>query len=623
MEDYWKYILFLCFCFWVLSKKPVHAQEVLNPLKYNHVLQQKSKVNHNQIQAIRAFLDTITLPFIDDFSYDSKYPDPTLWIDSQAFVNRSYPIDPPTIGVVTLDGLTKDGLPYSSSQFAHGPADTLTSTPVNLGASNESDSLYFSFFYQPAGRGDFPNKKDSLIVEFKRINGNWDRVWFTVNDTIIDTFKQVLLPVKELEYLHSSFQFRFINYATLSGNNDHWHIDYVKLDKNRSAGDSIFIPDVAIRSLPTSIIKDYTQMPWHHMIDSFFQNFADTHYISVINLFNQAKQIDYRFECFEITETNSAVGIQGSVITNNIGSLQTKDFYFLRSLFNSKPNTILDTIILRSFYYLSNIAGDNNPENDTVTFDQVFAHAYAYDDGTAEKTYGTEGIGSEMAYKFKPLKPDTLRGILMHFAHLNADLSNKLFTLRVWESINESGQNGVGDQVIYSADFQKPKYVDSLNGFVYYELESPVVVRDSFYVGWTQTTPEVLNIGFDKNVDASSKIFYNAGFGWTNTEYKGAVMMRPVIGSGITLGVSESQLATNNKIKLYPNPASRQVSIIGKHLQLFNNLLEIYDYAGRLLKQEQIASSFDISDLPPGNYIVKITPENQGTSFIKKLYVVR
>ena len=47
----------------------------------------------------------MSVPFIDDFSYDSSFPDTILWKDNSVFVNKNYGVNPITIGVATFDGL--------------------------------------------------------------------------------------------------------------------------------------------------------------------------------------------------------------------------------------------------------------------------------------------------------------------------------------------------------------------------------------------------------------------------------------------------------------------------------------------------------------------------------------
>ena len=56
------------------------------------------------------------------------------------------------------------------------------------------------------------------------------------------------MPIIDNNYLVDSFQFRFRNYATLSGNLDHWHIDYIRLSTHRHIHDTI-VSDIAFNQL--------------------------------------------------------------------------------------------------------------------------------------------------------------------------------------------------------------------------------------------------------------------------------------------------------------------------------------------------------------------------------------
>ncbi|MFB6305400.1 MAG: hypothetical protein ABEH43_00145, partial [Flavobacteriales bacterium] len=180
-----------------------------------------------------------------------------LWQDEQAFINSQYPVDPPTVGVATLDGIDENGYPYDfSDQFAHGLADALTSKPIKLDLV-PSDSIYLSFFYQPEGIGNDPQPEDSLLVEFYAPKQDeWNHIWSVKGDSLRG-FNEVMIPIEDTAYLHSGFKFRFRNYSTLSGNFDHWHIDYVKLDKSRSCCSSEF-DDVAFREEKKTLLKSYT-----------------------------------------------------------------------------------------------------------------------------------------------------------------------------------------------------------------------------------------------------------------------------------------------------------------------------------------------------------------------------
>ncbi len=95
----------------------------------------------------------------------------------------------------------------------------------------------------------------------------------------ITGFKPVILKIDQDRFLKKGFRFRFINYASLSpnlsdpsmvGNCDQWNIDYVILDKNRNAGDTIF-PDVAFRYPLRSLLKTHESMPWKQFKQIYLQ----------------------------------------------------------------------------------------------------------------------------------------------------------------------------------------------------------------------------------------------------------------------------------------------------------------------------------------------------------------
>ena len=210
---------------------------------------------------------------LDDFSYRSPYPDPSLWADNYAYINNGYAVDPPTIGVATMDALDQNGSVYDFATISPETfdADLLTSHPINLNYP-ASDSIYLSFFYQPQGNGVEPMPHDSLFLDFyDPVGERWVNVWGVPGDTL-SAFSQVMVPVRDTLFLKKGFRFGFRNRASLPQNNDykdkrgnvdHWNIDYVRLDKNRTAADTI-IRDVAFYKPIPSLLKNYESIPWDH-----------------------------------------------------------------------------------------------------------------------------------------------------------------------------------------------------------------------------------------------------------------------------------------------------------------------------------------------------------------------
>ena len=73
-----------------------------------------------------------------------------IWLDNDVFLNDNYPKNPWTLGVATFDGLNSSGKPYDWTTGSTDWSDQLTSKPIFLGLKDNSDSLYFSFFFHNA-----------------------------------------------------------------------------------------------------------------------------------------------------------------------------------------------------------------------------------------------------------------------------------------------------------------------------------------------------------------------------------------------------------------------------------------------------------------------------------------
>src|SRR5690349_13472767 len=182
----------------------------------------------------------LNLPFWDDFSKGtSSIPSSDNWVSGQSvWVNNSMGINPPSISVATFDGVDSLGRPYSVTDvLAKGFADKLESHPIDLTLVPlaNRDSVFFSFYYQLKGRGELPDAGDKLVLEFKKDDKTWEEVWAIENDGVmrIDTFMQVTLPIIETRFYHPAFQFRFKNFARLSGPYDTWNVDYLMLNQSR------------------------------------------------------------------------------------------------------------------------------------------------------------------------------------------------------------------------------------------------------------------------------------------------------------------------------------------------------------------------------------------------------
>jgi len=585
----------------ILFSSPIlNGQEVLSALVSNPVLNgNKLLVNKNK--------SAITLPFFDDFSYNSNVANIDLWEQSSVFVNSTYPINPVTIGVATFDGLDEYGFARNFFQAnPSSPSDTLLSQEIDLSAI---DTAYLMFYFQGKGIGDSPQLNDSLVLEFFSNTLVWEQIWFSFGQSMQE-FEKVVQLINDPKFMHNAFQFRFRNYATISGNFDHWHIDYVKVDEFLNSNDTMKLNDVAFVSAATSFLKTYEQMPWTHFKNNELDEMNDTAAVLLRN--NGAGiNVDYQYNIYEnntLIAHYPTLGISRNASIFDYDSIGNFEYRNPPITVSSSVFTSLfpDSVSFKMQHIIST-GVDDNKWNDTLCYIQHFNSSFAYDDGVAESAYGINTSGAKLAYQFKLNRPDTLRAIEMYFPQMLDSVNHIPFYLTVWD--NNGGQPGsiLHQQEVY------PNHTE--NGeFHYYYLDSIFQMIGTFYVGWEQTTGDLLNIGLDKNKSVNQFMFYNIGSGWNNSSYPGAWMIRPIV-SMDEIVLAQDEMKTGN-FKLYPNPAKQELNIL---LSTINNIILIYNLQGKLVKQSFVSTTnckLNITDLSSGMYVVEVW-NNKGRNFQK------
>ncbi|PCJ89781.1 MAG: hypothetical protein COA57_01090 [Flavobacteriales bacterium] len=588
--------------------------DLLNPVKIDTVWPPYTVIDDQGILTVLSLT-----PDSVDYNFDTVYFVPAegkaaLWQDTAAFVyiNNTYGIDPITIGVATFDGVDHRGMPYDFTiPSAYGLADVLTSKPVFLGNLPTDSSVILSFYYQPQGNGNVPDAEDSIALEFYApALDEWRWMW-SIKGEQIKAFVQVKIPITNTIFLLDGFQFRFKNYATLSGNFDHWNLDYVHLDKNRSMTGEV-ITDVGFVYQPPSLVKSYTAMPWrHYMLDSS-ANLVDTNALylrnlgdesrkvtSYYNVFNENNSLIYVADAEEKTDFNPGLDdmkmtVHDPVVDTNIFTLNTNE----RAVFEIKN-------------YID-VTPDDNRENDTVIYYQNFDTYYAYDDGSAEKVYALTGYGAKLAYKFTVDVIDTLKGVYFYFPQTIEDVTLYEFQLVVWKSLNP-------EQELYRSGLFKPNYND--NNFIRYEIDDPLVLSGTFYVGWEQLTQNKIYLGFDENNKHQDKIFYNTtgnAADWTNTFFDGALTIRPDFGVPLPIASIRQVKEQAFSFDVYPNPNDGNFKLRMRNEEFHDTEVVIYNILGETVYQSTISnqqSTINLSAQPPGIYFVKLVlSDSEGTN---------
>jgi hypothetical protein len=585
--------------------------------------------------------DTIVLTSLglhEDFSYDSHRPDSSIWDigftnpPSGVYINRTWAIAPINLGVCTFDGINWLGEPYVplAQSNSTGRCDDLVSKAIDLSGFTVADSVYLSFWYEPQGRGYAPNAQDSFLLDFNIPSWNdtltattiWKNIWYKEGyaPSSVDTnFHLVLIKLDSASYFTNGFRFRFHNYASQCGSNDHWHLDEIVLKNNRTIHDTL-PGDVAFVYPPSSALKDYWAVPHTHYKPTMM---ASNFNVQLRNNDNAPRNITYWYYAYD--QTNSL--ISGTPYPNAVGAPDGAMPTYWSSGYENFP-TVTNPPVTFSFnqpmvlndsmaFQVKHVLKESLLKIDTCTNLQKFYNYYAYDDGSAEVGYGLYGQYSQLAYKFTMsdvMPNDTLRAIQMYFLPVMdiTNLEQRTFTLKVWAD----GGNQPGT-LLYSERTQSPEYsFETPDRFITYKLDSGyvhLVGGQTYYIGWEQQAIDRLYIGFDFNTDHHDKIYYNTTGNWNTSQFNGSLMMRPVFGTVYPTGEDFSGVQEHNpsaSFTIYPNPAHDRITIAG--LKGTNNKVSLMDISGREIVSNQEISSdgtLDVSMLSSGMYFVQLKNE--------------
>ena len=549
-----------------------------------------------------------------------------IWLDSYAFHNYTMAYNPWSIGVATFDGLDENGFPYAIGTTTSGPADYLTSKPIDMSGVSSADSVYFSFLYQAQGLCDAPEAGDSLYLQFyEKGTDQWNDIWTGGGVTADTSFDFAHILIDSSIYFNDYFQFRFYNRGGLSGSLDHYHLDYVNVRALSGYQDTLF-KDYTLVYPVNSLLKDYTSVPWDHYKNNFSGKISDAVRVVVRNGSNIAENNSLNGSV-DVSYSGTPEGsftLLGPNLSNGSLNYAPRTTYYSYHDFSAgyhydETKTGDEEI----FDFQTNVAAQfpNFTGNDSLVEQQVFSNYYSYDDGSAELSYGPTGSQSELAVQYTPYEADSVIGAMIHFLPSVDDVSNKLFLLTLWD--DNGGEPGA---VLYQDDIffpRQPVYEYDRNVFRYYFFQDTMKVHvdGTFYIGWKQLDPDRLGVGLDMNIPNGDKTFIStvaSGFTWDQSQFNGSVMIRPIFSTSLdpTLGIESTEnRSLQTAVRLVPNPASTsfKVELDGVPYQG----VQVIDLSGTEIittSEKQI----DVTDWQSGVYLLRVIGTNQTVKLLKQ-----
>ncbi len=584
----------------------LYAQENIAPLTQNSMraAQTPQKQSASKTTAL-------TLPFFEDFTRVSTWPDELKWVDRHVYINNTMGVNPISRGVATLDGLNAGGTPYEPNNVnALVFGDSLTSRDFDLSTYTPADSIYFSFFYQPQGNGFSPEVQDSLMLFFKKKNQAWVKVW-SRQGSALDTFRQIMVPVTDTVYLNDTFQFRFVNKASVNTNDDVWNIDYIRMNTGRNLYDTL-INDAALNIQPTYILNDYTYMTYKQFLADPNKERASQHSAYIRNNYNNSNSFNYSYRA---RVKSTGVGLFTAGTNNiNIPANATSTVTF-PTYTNTIPFiTPRDNYIFENKYYIESLNPQDNKDNDTIVLDQEFYNFLAYDDWTAEKSYYLNlfpTLPGKTAIEYHLNEPDTITGVQIYFGRQVPMAYTKYFSITIYNNI---GLSGGSDQIAYQQDFLFPQYLRN-DFFWTYKFDQPVVLpAGTFYIGTIQpalANSDSLYIGLDANRQGANHLYYNVVGYWQPSTVTGALMIRPVIGPIIASGVNDVIVNKQAAFGISPNPSQDYVTVKFDDYKPAD--YQLTDMQGKVLMAGKITSGkkLDIRHLQAGMYVIRLISEDK------------
>lgn len=588
------------------------AQEQLAPLQHNPFVRPQSLGSPGTAKTT-----ALGLPFFEDFDQYDVIPDTIKWLGRQVYINNTMCSNPVSRGCATFDAISQYGVPYDTlNPYTLRYADSLTSKAIDLSSYVPGDSIYMSFLYQPGGNGFLPDRFDSLMLYFKTKTGTaWKKVW-SLRDTVIHDFAQVMIPLTDTAYLYADFQFRFINKASIAINDDVWNLDYIRIDRGRNLYDTL-INDLAFTQDPTSLLGDYVSMPYRQFIASPAKERATSIETTLRNNFSGTQST--ASTGFTATDISGATLATASTGGKTLGGRSTTGVS--SSAYSATPGAgYYEKVVFNQRFWMESVAGDNNRANDTILKPQIFDNYLAYDDGTAEMSYYLNlfpTLPGKIAIEHHLNRPDTMKGMAIYFGRQVPTASYKYVNLVVYEQIAYG--SSTSDKILYQLENVQPRYRDTVNHFWVYKFEKPVPLpAGTFYVGTTQPAlsgSDSLYLGLDRNRKGGNHAYFNVLGTWNPSVIDGAIMIRPILGQDIIgSAIDETKTVYRRAPNLIvsPNPAADKIHI--------NTILTgkcpftLSDLSGKVLQSGVLDSGqrdVNLEMLSPGTYIINVYPLNE------------
>ena len=518
--------------------------------------------------------------------------------------------------------------------FAEMQVDTLFPGDTIWASTGCQPGLYtlITDTLTPMTQGSIAVPCDSVFITVA--DTTWYHIWSVPGQTLEDFvaendgqyFKQVMIPIRDLNYFRDDFYFRFYNYASIVGNSlpsnrsneDNWNIDFVYLNINRTADDTDY-PMICFSGQQPSFFNRYQSIPYRQYRINPYTFTRESLEIDVANLDGTDHEANYYYT---VQQIGGGQHYTRTVRPTTIPPYKTHGFLECSDDYESPACPNVGELFAISMdydsvsYQISHYLYDSTtypPLADSMIYRMGMFNYYAYDDGIPELGFGVRPAGGRFAVRFDVADFDTIQGVQLLFNHTLNDANNKYFDIVVWKDAN-----GKPGEELYRLENQRPQWQNQIYRFSYYKFNKTVALAGAFYIGIEQRSDDLINIGFDTSIDNIEYNFVNTNGSWQQSSKHGSLMIRPVVGASYFIGMEENGPSTGSRtFMIYPNPVSNVLHLEG---DIANGQVSIYDLTGRKVFAGEYQTVIPVDHLTDGIYLLSVTT-NEGHVMNQKFII--
>lgn len=432
-------------------------------------------------------------------------------------------------------------------------------------------------------------------------------------------YNYIFNKTTDVAFFHDKFQMAFVSRGRQSGSFDIWGLDYVFLRMSGSKRNKIGrsgiarINDPAISGQLPSALAKYSSIPWLHFSENTPLNDS-------VRVLNRELSTGLGVSLNTVTIGYVEDGHLVDTLTYSKNRVEL-DGYINDSSFNVKKPTIIKSKApqtIETIAFLNTTVSNEDPhislKNDTLRRRTILDNYYAYDDGGSERSLEISGKYSELAYQYvvEPGVLDTITQLRLYFPKIISSNDGKSLSIKIWKRISKPSTGRIDDSVYY-AGAKIIQYTDAkkeIEGFVEFDIDSVVVVRDTFYVGYELITADPIYVGYDLNptLNSSRKIFYNVDGDWQRFRGEaGNLMMRPVFGrykKNVT--GREDWTKEDMQYQVYPNPVVDGEATVKGEMPIKLKLFDLMGNEHTAFSYQSDSGKIDVGGLKSGIYTLKI-----------------